>query len=87
MGNFSVGHDVVTSATCEEAHCEAGPNGFVAAAGATRRRMDIKSTIPRPESQQCTIIDVDWNDLFGDCCVSPAAYRKQSPFWENAQLQ
>ena len=39
VGNFAVGDDEVTSATCEEAHCEVGQ--FVPCSGATRRRMNI----------------------------------------------
>ena len=56
----------VTSATCEEANCEAGnPGTFVDCSGATRRRMNITSSIARPGEQQCSIVDVkDWEDLF-----------------------
>ena len=39
VGNFAVGDDEITSATCEEAHCEVGQ--FVPCSGATRRRMNI----------------------------------------------
>lgn len=39
VGNFAVGEDEVTSATCEEANCEVGQ--FVPCSGATRRRMNI----------------------------------------------
>jgi len=39
VGNFAVGEDEITSASCEEAHCEVGQ--FVPCSGATRRRMDI----------------------------------------------
>ena len=63
IGNFRVGPYDVTSATCEEAHCEVGK--FVPCVGATRRRMNITSSIARPGDQQCAIIDVDdWDDLF-----------------------
>jgi hypothetical protein len=39
VGNFAVGPDEITSASCEEAHCEVGL--FVPCVGATRRRMNI----------------------------------------------
>ena len=39
VGNFAVGPHDITSATCEEAHCEVGL--FVPCSGATRRRMNI----------------------------------------------
>lgn len=39
VGNFAVGPHDITSATCEEAHCEVGQ--FVPCSGATRRRMNI----------------------------------------------
>jgi hypothetical protein len=66
VGNFDVGPDEITSATCEEANCEAGnPGEFVTCSGATRRRMNITSSIARPPEQQCAIVDVkDWYDLF-----------------------
>jgi hypothetical protein len=60
--DFSVGPDTVTSASCEEAHCEAGQ--FVPCSGATRRRMNVKSSIERPGGQRCSIVDVDWAALF-----------------------
>jgi len=63
VGNFAVGEGEVTSATCEEAHCEVGQ--FVPCSGATRRRMNIVSSISRPGDQQCGIVDVEsWEDLF-----------------------
>ena len=66
VANFAVGPDDITSATCEEANCEAGnPGTFVQCSGATRRRMNITSSIARPGDQQCAIVDVkDWEDLF-----------------------
>lgn len=66
VGNFAVGPNDITSATCEEANCEAGnPGEFVTCSGATRRRMNITSSIERPGEQQCAIVDIkDWNDLF-----------------------
>ena len=61
--NFAVGPDDITSASCEEAHCEVG--AFVPCSGATRRRMNITSSISRPGEQQCGIVDVEsWDDLF-----------------------
>ena len=39
VGNFAVGPNDITSASCEEAHCEVGL--FVPCSGATRRRMNI----------------------------------------------
>jgi len=63
VGNFAVGENEITSASCEEAHCEVGQ--FVPCSGATRRRMNITSSISRPGQQQCAIVDVDdWDDLF-----------------------
>ena len=64
VGNFHVGPDDVTSATCEEAHCEVG--AFVPCVGATRRRMNIVSSIARPIEEQCQIVDVDWAELFAE---------------------
>lgn len=64
--DFAVGPEDITSATCEEANCEAGnPGTFVDCSGATRRRMNITSSIARPGDQQCAVVDVnDWEDLF-----------------------
>ncbi len=64
VGNFAVGPDDITSATCEEAHCEVG--AFVPCVGATRRRMNIISSIPRAVEEQCQIVDVDWAELFAE---------------------
>jgi hypothetical protein len=61
MANFNVGLEHITSASCDEAMC--GPV-FVPCSGATRRRMNIVSGIPRPKSQQCTVIEQDWATLF-----------------------
>lgn len=67
LSNFAVGPDTITSATCEEANCEAGnPGLFVPCSGANRRRMNVKSTIERPKNMQCTIVDVEWSELFPD---------------------
>jgi hypothetical protein len=65
LTNFAVGEDTITAAACEEAHCEAGnPGFFVSCSGATRRRMNVTSTISRPGAQQCSISDVIWAELF-----------------------
>lgn len=62
--NFAVSPDDITAATCEEAHCEVG--AFVPCVGATRRRMNIISSIARPVEEQCRIVDVDWEVLFAE---------------------
>jgi hypothetical protein len=61
IGNFNVGMEHITGATCDEAMC--GP-AFVPCSGATRRRMNIVSDIPRPKDQQCNIIEQDWVTVF-----------------------
>jgi len=61
LTNFQVGPDEITTATCDEAMC--GPE-FVPCSGATRRRMDVISTITRPFNQQCRIINQDWATIF-----------------------
>ena len=61
MNNFNVGPDDITPATCDEALC--GPE-FVPCSGATRRRMNIVSDIPRPISQQCGVAEEDWSLVF-----------------------
>jgi len=59
VGNFKVGPNTITSATCSEASCEAGnPGNFVLNVGANRRRMNIESEIARSASQQCDIVDI-----------------------------
>ena len=63
VSNFEVGSDTITSATCEEAMCELV---FVPCSGANRRRMNITSMIARPGDQQCGIVDVDWEEIFGE---------------------
>jgi hypothetical protein len=65
FGDFQVEEDMITSASCEEAHCEAGnPGDFVSCSGATRRRMNVASDIERPVAQLCGIVDVNWATLF-----------------------
>jgi hypothetical protein len=61
LTNFQVGPNEITSATCDEAMC--GPE-FVPCSGATRRRMNIVSTIARPKEQQCSIVEEDWRTVF-----------------------
>jgi len=63
VSNFQVGDDTITAATCEEAMCELV---FVPCSGANRRRMNITSTIARPGRQLCSIVGVDWADVFGE---------------------
>lgn len=58
LGNFSVSPDSITPATCNEAQCEQGnPGRFSDLSGASRRKMNIKSSIPRPLNEQCQIVD------------------------------
>lgn len=76
IGNFEVGENTITSATCEEAHCEAGnPGFFVSCSGATRRRMGVKSSIARPANQRCTNVDVNWDELFPSLHPSDPDYK------------
>lgn len=69
--NLQVGAHDITPSTCEEAMCEAPEityphEGFVLCSGATRRRMNVTSTITRPGNQQCAIVDVlPWDNFFG----------------------
>lgn len=62
VGNFIVAPETITSATCEEAMCE---RVFVPCSGASRRRMNLVSSIAREESQQCSIVQVNYTQLFG----------------------
>jgi hypothetical protein len=61
VGNFQVGMEHITAASCDEALC--GPE-FVPCSGATRRRMNIVSDIPRPIEQQCTVAQENWEQVF-----------------------
>ena len=72
VANFKVGPKTITSATCSESACEAGPDyHFVKGVGANRRRMDIQSEIRRPPKEQCQIVgipensngDADWKSF------------------------
>ena len=88
VGNFNVKEGTITSAVCEEAHCEledgpgSGRMGFVECSGATRRRMNIVSSIERPEWQQCLIVDANYTELFGPCCESPRDFYEAAPKWQ-----
>mmetsp|Transcript_38602 Transcript_38602/g.87009 ORF Transcript_38602/g.87009 Transcript_38602/m.87009 type:complete len:699 (+) Transcript_38602:141-2237(+) len=76
MGNFDVDPNAITAATCNEAQCEQGnPGNFAKLSGASRRKMNIKSSIGRPPDQQCQIVDNiplttkgynNWEDFFSD---------------------
>ena len=58
LGNFQMAKDTVTAATCNEAFCEQGnPGRFAELSGASRRKMNIKSSIEREPDQQCQIVD------------------------------
>ena len=61
VSNFNVEEEDITSAACDEALC--GPE-FVPCSGATRRRMNIVSDIPRPIEQQCTVAKESWAEVF-----------------------
>lgn len=61
VSNFNVELGDITTATCDEALC--GPE-FVPCSGATRRRMNIISDIPRPVDQQCTVAQGNWTEIF-----------------------
>mmetsp|Transcript_12309 Transcript_12309/g.26743 ORF Transcript_12309/g.26743 Transcript_12309/m.26743 type:complete len:728 (+) Transcript_12309:260-2443(+) len=64
VGNFHVGPNTITSATCSEASCEAGnPGSFVYAVGANRRRMNIESEIARPAMEQCGLVGLPNNSI------------------------
>ncbi|KAL7531706.1 hypothetical protein ACHAXR_004187, partial [Thalassiosira sp. AJA248-18] len=66
MGDFAVGPESITAATCNEYQCEQGnPGKFADLSGASRRKMNIKSRISRPASQQCQIIDNITRDADG----------------------
>lgn len=64
VADFAVGPEHVTAASCEEANCEV--DLFVPCSGATRRRMNINSSIKRPGTQLCGNVDMDWEKVFGE---------------------
>ncbi|KAG7340661.1 hypothetical protein IV203_024204 [Nitzschia inconspicua] len=61
VSNFNVELGDITTAACDEALC--GPV-FVPCSGATRRRMNIISDIPRPQDQQCNVAEGNWSEIF-----------------------
>jgi hypothetical protein len=68
----------VTPATCNEAQCEQGnPGHFAKLSGASRRKMNIRSSIAREPDQQCKIVDNiprdadgynNWGTFFKELC-------------------
>ena len=50
---------------------------FVPCVGANRRRMNILSDIERPDDQLCTIVQFDWEQLFGHNSDNIDDYKKQ----------
>eukprot|EP00536_Pseudo-nitzschia_multiseries_P010554 jgi/Psemu1/289146/fgenesh1_pg.325_\ len=60
--NVAGGAGDITLSTCDEALC--GPE-FLPCSGASRRRMNIVSDIPRPRSQQCHVANEEWSVIFG----------------------
>lgn len=79
MGNFQMQKTDVTPATCNEAQCEQGnPGNFAKLSGASRRKMNIRSSIAREPDQQCQIVDNiprdaegrynDWGPFFEEPC-------------------
>ena len=81
VGNFKVGPKTITSATCSEASCEAGPGfEFVRYVGANRRRMNVRSEIARPAKEQCQLVGIsntsegygDWKSFFNPKCDAEA---------------
>jgi hypothetical protein len=81
--NLQVGADDITPATCEEAMCEAtevtGYEGFVPCSGASRRRMNVSSTISRPGDQLCQEVGVLWEEFFGPS----EGYMDYDPSYDN----
>ncbi|KAG7373346.1 hypothetical protein IV203_034070 [Nitzschia inconspicua] len=61
VSNFNVELGDITTAACDEALC--GPV-FVPCSGATRRRMNIISDIPRTQDQQCNVAEGNWSEIF-----------------------
>ena len=83
LGNFQMQQNDVTPATCNEAQCEQGnPGYFAKLSGASRRKMNIRSSIEREPDQQCQIVDNyngliprdaegrynDWGPFFKELC-------------------
>lgn len=82
QSNFATDMEVtyqdITMATIDEAL--SGPR-FVKEVGATRRRMNIVSDIRRPITQQCSIIEQNWTEIFVDPFKPPVGgtYKLQKP--------
>ena len=83
VSNFQVGSDTITSATCEEAMCELV---FVPCSGANRRRMNITSMIARPGDQQCGIVNLDWEEIFGEGSVYGFGRKEEGGGGNNDEL-
>jgi len=79
FSDMEVTYQDITLATIDEAL--SGPR-FVKEVGATGRRMNIVSDISRPSTQQCTIINQTWSEVFVDEEFKPpigGTYQIQSP--------
>jgi len=68
FSDMQVSFTDITMATIDEAL--SGPT-FVPEVGATRRRMNIISDIPRPDYQQCTSVQQNWTEVFNDTFFPP----------------
>ena len=72
VGYFAVGEDEITSAPCEEAHCEVGQ--FVPCSSATQRRMNIgKTRVCAPAKKMILFILLqsvkNGNNVQSDLCI------------------
>jgi len=73
LSDEAVEPGAVTAASCEEAMCERetlkgpykGAQGFVPCSGASRRRMGVQSSIARPASELCGVVEMDWLQYCG----------------------
>jgi len=76
--DMQVTYQDITLATIDEA---ISGQTFVREVGATRRRMNIESDISRPISQQCTVIQQNWTEIFVDPFKPPVGgkYRIAGP--------
>lgn len=78
MGNFQMQKTSITPATCNEAQCEQGnPGEFAKLSGASRRKMNIKSSIARAPDQQCQIVD--------DILKDEEGYNDWGPFFKEVK--
>ena len=81
LGNFQMQDNDVTPATCNEAQCEQGnPGEFAKLSGASRRKMNIESSIHREPDQQCQNVDDISRDAEG-------RYNVWGPFFEEIGLK